>query len=98
MCLAIPGKVVSVMQGDPAFRMGYVDFHGVLKTVNMAFAPEAEAGDFVMVHAGMAIARVREEEAARSYECLVEISALEEEVRDTGRGAPWGRGEPPSSA
>ncbi len=78
MCLAVPGKVVSVVEGDPAFRTGQVDFHGVRKTVNMAFAPEAEAGDFVLVHAGVAIARVGAEEAARTYDYLVAIAASEE--------------------
>ena len=78
MCLAVPGKVVSVVDGDPAFRTGQVDFHGVLRTVNMAFAPEAEAGDFVLVHAGVAIARVGAEEAARTYDDLAGIAAIEE--------------------
>lgn len=82
MCLAIPGKVVSVVDGDPAFRTGCVDFHGVRKTVNMAFAPEAESGDFVLVHAGIAIARVGEEEAARAYDYLAGIAAVEEGLGD----------------
>ena len=47
-----------------AFRVGSVDFCGVRKTVNLAFTPEVEPGDFVLVHVGFALTRVDEEEAA----------------------------------
>jgi hydrogenase expression/formation protein HypC len=79
MCLAVPGKVLSVEEGDPAFRTGNVDFCGVRKTVNLAFTPEVVVGDFVLVHVGFAISTVDEEEAARTYRYLTEIGALEEE-------------------
>jgi hydrogenase expression/formation protein HypC len=79
MCLAVPGKVVSVDDVDPAFRTGCVDFCGVRKTVNLAFTPEAAPGDFVLVHVGFAISRVDEEEAARTYRYLAEIGALADE-------------------
>ena len=79
MCLAVPGKVLSVEGADPAFRTGNVDFCGIRKTVNLAFTPEVEPGDFVLVHVGFAISRVDQEEAARTYEYLAQIGALEEE-------------------
>lgn len=79
MCLAVPGKVLSVEDGDPAFRSGNVDFCGVRKTVNLAFTPEVVVGDYVLVHVGFAISRVDAEEAARTYAYLAEIGALEEE-------------------
>ena len=79
MCLAVPGRVLSVEDGDPAFRSGCVDFCGVRKTVNLAFTPEAAPGDFVLVHVGFAITRVDEEEAARAYRYLEEIGALADE-------------------
>ena len=79
MCLAVPGKVLSVEDGDPAFRSGDVDFCGVRKRVNLAFIPEVAAGDFVLVHVGFALTRVDEEEAARAYRYLAEIGALAEE-------------------
>jgi hydrogenase expression/formation protein HypC len=79
MCLAIPGRVLSVEGGDPAFRTGHVDFCGVRKTVNLAFTPEVVAGDFVLVHVGFALTRIDEEEAARTYQYLAQIGALEEE-------------------
>lgn len=79
MCLAVPGKVLSVEGFDPAFRSGCVDFCGVRKTVNLAFTPEVEPGDFVLVHVGFALTRVDEEEAARTFKYLVQIGALREE-------------------
>jgi len=79
MCLAVPGKVLNVDEGDPAFRTGNVDFCGVRKSVNLAFTPEVKPGDYVLVHVGFAISQVDEEEAARTYSYLAEIGALEEE-------------------
>jgi hydrogenase expression/formation protein HypC len=93
MCLAIPGKILSIdaidavnamdtadrATGGPAFRTACVDFCGVRKSVSLAFAPEAEAGDFVLVHVGFAITRLDQEEAARTYRYLRQMGALEEE-------------------
>ena len=79
MCLAVPGKLLSVEGEDPAFRVGRVDFCGVKKTVNLAFTPEAEPGDFLLVHVGFALTRVDEEEARRTYQYLAQIGALAEE-------------------
>jgi hydrogenase expression/formation protein HypC len=79
MCLAVPGKVVSILGDDPAFRNGNIDFCGIRKTVNLAFTPEVQPGDFVMVHVGFAISRVDEEEARRTFRYLEQIGALAEE-------------------
>jgi hydrogenase expression/formation protein HypC len=79
MCLAVPGKVVNVAGMDPAFRSGSVDFCGVRKTVNLAFTPEVQPGDFVLVHVGFAITRIDEEEARRTFQYLKQIGALAEE-------------------
>lgn len=72
---------MSVAGGDPAFRTGCVDFHGVHKTVNLAFAPDAGPGAFVLVHAGVAIARLGEEEAQETYGSLADLAAFDEEAR-----------------
>ncbi len=79
MCLAVPGKVLTVEEGDAAFRSGSVDFCGVRRTVNLAFTPEVRPGDFVLVHVGFALTRVDEEEAARTFQYLSEIGALKDE-------------------
>ena len=79
MCLAVPGRVVSILGDDPAFRSASVDFCGIRKSVNLAFTPEVQLGDFVLVHVGFAISRVDEEEARRTFKYLGQIGALGEE-------------------
>ena len=61
------------------FACGNVDFCGIRKTVNLAFTPEVRPGDFVLVHVGFALTRVDEEEAARTFQYLLQIGALKEE-------------------
>ena len=67
MCLAIPGRLLSRSDEEPLFRTGRVDFGGVVKAVSLACVPEAEVGDTVLVHAGLAIARL-DPEAARKLD------------------------------
>jgi len=78
MCLAIPGLVMSMTGGDPLQRTGQVDFGGIVKTINLAYAPEARIGDYVLVHVGFAIAVIDEAEAAKVFEHLREIGEIEE--------------------
>lgn len=73
MCLAIPGKVVTWLEREPPFAQADVEFGGVRRQVSMACVPEAAEGDFVLVHAGIAISRVDPEEAARVLEILQEL-------------------------
>lgn len=76
MCLAVPGRVLSVAGDDPILRTGRVDFGGIVKQINLAFVPDARVGDYVLVHVGIAIAVIDEAEAQRSFEHLQEIGAL----------------------
>jgi hydrogenase expression/formation protein HypC len=78
MCLAVPGKILDVSGDEPFARQGRVDFGGVLKAVNLSLVPDASIGDYVLVHAGVAIGRIDEREAARVFEYLREIGELEE--------------------
>jgi hydrogenase expression/formation protein HypC len=94
MCLAVPGRVVSIEGSDPAFFTGCVDFCGVRKTVSFAFTPEVVPGDFVLVHVGFALTRVDQEEAARTYAYLAQIGALKEEGL-APEGAPGEAGATP---
>jgi hydrogenase expression/formation protein HypC len=71
--------VLNVEGDDPAFRSGTVDFCGIRKTVNLAFTPEVQPGDFVLVHVGFAISRIDEEEACRTFQYLQQIGILKEE-------------------
>ena len=77
MCLAVPGKIVSIEDVDPLLRCGRVDFAGVVKQVNLAYVPEARIGDYVLVHVGFAISRV-DEEAAR--ETLLALESIGESL------------------
>lgn len=77
MCLAIPGRVLNVSDGDPTTRLGRVDFGGVVKEINLTFVPEAQVGDYVVVHVGCALARINPEEARRTLALLGEAAATE---------------------
>jgi len=79
MCLAIPGKILSSEEMGLA-RVGRVQFGGIVRQVRLDFVPEAEIGDYVMVHVGFAISKVDEAEAQRTYELLAEMGALEAEL------------------
>jgi len=81
MCLAVPGKVVEIIDGgDIAFRRAKVDFGGIRKEINLAYTPEAEVGKYVLVHVGFAISVIDEEEAQRVFEYLKQMGGLEEEL------------------
>ena len=79
MCLAIPGKILSITsQLDETFRFGKVSFGGITKEVNLCMVPEAKTGDFVLVHVGVAISIVDEEEAHKVFNYLKEMGEVEE--------------------
>ncbi len=77
MCLAVPGKVLSVV-GEDLQRSGRVSFGGVVKEVNLAYVPEAKVGDYVIVHVGFALSIVDEAEANQTFEYLRQMEELEE--------------------
>lgn len=80
MCLAIPGKITEITAAlDDVFRMAKVDFEGVTREVNLSMVPEAKIGDYVMVHTGMAISVVDEEEAKITFEHLKNMSGTEDD-------------------
>jgi len=79
MCLAVPGKVLT-KEKIGGVEVGQVEFGGVTRQVALGFVPEAEVGDYVMVHVGFAISRVDAVEAHRTYEILKQLGALEEEL------------------
>lgn len=78
MCLAIPGRVESIDPSDPDLRMARVRFGGIVKEVSLSLTPEAEVGDYVIVHVGFAISRLDEEEAERVFEYARQIGELEQ--------------------
>jgi hydrogenase expression/formation protein HypC len=79
MCLAIPGKVLSISgDEDPVTRMGRIDFSGVIKQASLAYVPEVQIGDYVIVHVGFALSKVDEVEAQKVFEYLRQMGALDE--------------------
>lgn len=81
MCLAVPGRIVSLSGEDPLTRLGRVDFGGIVKEINLAFAPQARVGDHVLAHVGFAIAVIDEDEAARVFDQLRQLGEFEGEGR-----------------
>jgi hydrogenase expression/formation protein HypC len=84
MCLAIPGKVVSISGDDPLVRMGRIDFSGVIKEASLAYVPEVRIGDYVIVHVGFALSKVDEAEAQKVFEYLRQM----DELGDLKEGKP----------
>lgn len=84
MCLAVPGLVVEVVGGEPTFATGLVEFAGVRRNVSLACVPEAQPGDYVLVHAGLAISRINAEEAAKVLKALEEMELMDEEESGSG--------------
>ena len=81
MCLGIPGKIVRWIEREGALAQAEIEFAGVRRICHMACVPEAEMGDYVIVHAGIAISRVDADEAARVF------AELEKLGEDDGWGS-----------
>ena len=79
MCLAVPGKIVTVLVEEHlGLRRGKVDFGGIRKEVCLDYTPEAKVGDYVMVHVGFALSVVDEKQAQEVFDALRELDLLEE--------------------
>jgi hydrogenase expression/formation protein HypC len=78
MCLGVPGKVISLEPNPLGMTMGKVSFAGVVKDVCLAYIPDVQIGDYVVVHVGFAISKVDEEEAAQVFSYLREMDELSE--------------------
>lgn len=86
MCLGIPGKVIKIWE-EAGTRMSCVDFGGTTKTVCLAYLPDMQIGEYTIVHAGFAIARLDEESANETLQMFKDLGVLEEELGGTdGRG------------
>ena len=81
MCLAVPGQVIST-DGAGLERMGRVSFGGIIKQVSLGYLPQAQVGDWVVVHAGFALHTIDEVEAQQVFQYLEEIAALDDQPAD----------------
>lgn len=73
MCLAVPGEIISIEGDDALSRCGQVRFGDAMREACLAFVPEAVEGDYVLVHAGIAISVLQEDAAQRTFSALEEI-------------------------
>ncbi|MBF0512024.1 MAG: HypC/HybG/HupF family hydrogenase formation chaperone [Candidatus Omnitrophica bacterium] len=79
MCLAIPGKIESITGSDADIlnKKGRINFGGIFKEVLLSFVPKAKVGDYVIVHAGVALSVIDETEAMKIFDDLKEMETLE---------------------
>jgi hydrogenase expression/formation protein HypC len=82
MCLAVPGKIINIFEPD-GLKMGKVDFGGVSREVCLAYVPEANVGDYIIVHVGFAISVIDEDEAQARLALIQEMVNLEDELGDS---------------
>ena len=81
MCLAIPGKIISINSAtgkDSVFKDGKVSFGGIVKEINLSMVPDAGIGDYVLVHVGVAISKIDEDEAQKTFEYLHQMGETNE--------------------
>ena len=79
MCLGIPGKITEIYQKD-SLQMAKIDFGGILKEVCLAYTPEAEVGNYALIHVGFAISLMDEEEAQETLKLIREVVEFENEI------------------
>ena len=76
MCLGVPGKVVEIQESPLGMPMGKVSFAGIVKDVCLAYVPEVQLGDYVIVHVGFALNKIDEAEAMEVFEYLKQMEEL----------------------
>jgi len=74
MCLALPGEIIEVLSEDPLTKKGHVRFGSLVKEIHLAFVPEAQVGDYVLVHVGFAMSVLKPEQAHRVFDLLAEAN------------------------
>jgi hydrogenase expression/formation protein HypC len=79
MCLGVPGKIIEIYERD-GLQMGRIDFGGIVKEACLAYVPEAQVGDYTLIHVGFALNLIDEQEALETLDLLREIDLLGEEL------------------
>jgi hydrogenase expression/formation protein HypC len=93
MCLGVPGKIVEIYESN-GLSMGIIDFCGVRREACLAYVPEAQVGDFTIIHVGFALNLISEQEANETLDLLRQIADLENELGPASNP----NGQPPESA
>lgn len=84
MCLGVPGQILSIDASDSLTPSARVSFGGIVKQVCLSYTPEAQIGDYVVVHVGFAISRLDPDEARRTFEYLEQLGELAELEHEAG--------------
>jgi len=79
MCLAVPGKIVEINTVD-GLQMAKVDFGGIFREACLDYVPEAQVGDYCVIHVGFAISLLSEKDALETLNLLKQISNIEDEI------------------
>jgi hydrogenase expression/formation protein HypC len=79
MCLGVPGKIVEINEKN-GLQMARVDFGGIFREACLEYVPEAQVGDYCIIHVGFAISLLSESEAMETLELLKQIADIEEEL------------------
>jgi len=79
MCLGIPGKITEVYEKD-SLKMAKIDFGGIAKEACLVYTPEAEVGQYALIHVGFAISLMDEEEAQETLKLIKEVIDIENEI------------------
>ncbi|HKG53678.1 MAG TPA: HypC/HybG/HupF family hydrogenase formation chaperone [Anaerolineales bacterium] len=79
MCLGIPGKIIEVYEKD-SLKMAKIDFGGIAKEACLVYTPEAEVGQYALIHVGFAISLMDEEEAQETLKLIKEVIDIENEI------------------
>lgn len=83
MCVGVPGQVMSIEPNPLGMTMGKVNFGGIVKEVCLAYEPDVQVGDYVLVHAGFAMSKIDEQEALEVFDLLSQMDELAElETKD----------------
>jgi hydrogenase expression/formation protein HypC len=76
MCLALPGKVISIDESNPNLKTAKVNFNGVVKDVTVQWIDDLKVGDYVIVHVGFALNKIDEKEAIETFRIINEMVDL----------------------
>jgi len=79
MCLGIPGKIVDIYEVN-GLQMGKVDFGGVTREACLAYVPEAQVGDYTLIHVGFALSIISEHEARETLDLIRQIADIDTEL------------------
>jgi len=80
MCLAVPGKIIAITGDSPLSRLGQIDFSGISKEISLAYLPEAQLNDYVIVHAGFALSIIDQQEAVASLAVFQQLDNFEADL------------------